>query len=434
MNKLYKLVMLLVIVFAGSSFSQICNSSGNLVIYSNYDGGIININCDVNIPNLKIGICTYESAEIHIIGTFSNNVTGVIYAGYNGNNDNCNLGVTSTSIIGSASQTINVYPAVGFSPYHGNGNANMDGCYQCDTTSNSGGVNSPDEVVYYFLNAFPGAVLRSHTTQYNCWTPTTYALSAGGNCCIMPAGFSPCTPPATPINTTSASNQSVCAGKTATLAVTSTNTVNWYATNTSTSVIGVGTSFITNTLSAGNYTFYAAATNTCSASSRVPITVTVNPLPTLTVSGTPSVCAGQVATLNVSGANTYSWSSSQTTSMISVSPSVTTVYTVTGTSSSNCKNTATLSVNVVTCTGLPFVGSGVLDISVFPNPAKTILNVTSGPGKKKLQITDLAGKIILEKESEDMNTSVDVNMLSKGVYIFIVIQNDVKYSERLLIE
>jgi len=39
---------------------SVCNPSGNLIIYSNYDGGILTINVDQNIPNLIIGISTYE--------------------------------------------------------------------------------------------------------------------------------------------------------------------------------------------------------------------------------------------------------------------------------------------------------------------------------------------------------------------------------------
>ncbi|MCC7017986.1 MAG: hypothetical protein IT564_12390, partial [Rhodospirillales bacterium] len=231
MNRFYKLLLFFAFISSQGMYSQICNSGGNLVIYSNYDGGIIYVNCDANISNLKIGICTYEAAEIHLTGTFSNNVTGIYYAGYDGGNDNCNLGVTTTTIIGSASQTVNVYPSVGaYTPVHGNGNPNMDGCYQCDTINSSGGVNSPDEVVYFFLNAFPGSVLRSHHTQYGCWNTTTYNVSAGGNCCIMPASSVPsCTAPPTPTNITASVNQNICAGASTTLTVNSTTTTNWYS-------------------------------------------------------------------------------------------------------------------------------------------------------------------------------------------------------------
>lgn len=435
MTKIYKAFILLAFLLVGKSYSQICNAGGNLVIYSNYDGGIININCDVNIPNLKIGICTYEAAEIHIIGTFSNNVTGVIYAGYDGGNDNCTLGVTSTSIVGSSTQTINLQPNVGYSPVHGNGWPQMVGCYQCDTTTSSGGVCSPDEVVYYFMNQFPGSVLRSHHTQYGCWLPTTFNLSAGGNCCIMPAtSVSSCTAPPAPTNITSVANQNICAGSTTTLAVNSSTTVNWFASSTSTTVIGVGTSFITNTLSAGNYTFYAAAVNSCSNSPKIAVSVTVNPLPTLSVASTQSICAGQVATISVSGASTYSWSTTQTTSLISVSPSSTTVYTVTGTSSSNCKNTATVSVMVTTCTALYYISTSQVYFNVYPNPANKLVNVVTGVGEKRLMVKDITGKLIIEMETQETLVRMDVSFLAKGLYIVSILQNGTQQHQKLLIE
>ena len=69
----------------------VCDPSGNLVVFTNYDGGEMTINVDVNIPNLKIGICSYEAVRVNIVGTFSANVTQVIYAGYNNSpNTNCN--------------------------------------------------------------------------------------------------------------------------------------------------------------------------------------------------------------------------------------------------------------------------------------------------------------------------------------------------------
>lgn len=75
--------------------------------------------------------------------------------------------------------------------------------------------------------------------------------------------------------------------------------------------------------------------STCSASASQ--TITVNPLPTTTVSPTSGTiaCSIQSVTLNAGGANTYSWSPSaglNTTTGTSViaTPSVTTIYSVTG--------------------------------------------------------------------------------------------------------
>ena len=53
--------------------------------------------------------------------------------------------------------------------------------YSCDTVSNQGGCNTPDQIAAYFQQEF-GGLLRYHYTQYGCWNGT-YNISDGGNCC-----------------------------------------------------------------------------------------------------------------------------------------------------------------------------------------------------------------------------------------------------------
>ena len=50
------------------------------------------------------------------------------------------------------------------------------------------------------------------------------------------------------------------------------------------------------------------------------IAVSVSPLPVLVASASQSICAGSSATLNVSGALTYSWNPSSNLSSASVVP------------------------------------------------------------------------------------------------------------------
>lgn len=77
------------------------------------------------------------------------------------------------------------------------------------------------------------------------------------------------------------------------------------------------------------------------------VTVTVNPTPTVIVSGTNTVCSGQSTTLSASGASTYVWApGGSTTTSIVVTPSVSTNYTVTGTGANTCTATTTYSVTV----------------------------------------------------------------------------------------
>jgi len=183
MKKLYTLFPALILA-ATVSAQSLCDSTGNVVIYSNYDGGPLTINVDQNIPNLKIGILSYEFSRITITGTYAANVTQLWWVGYNGSNDHCNLGAplyTTISGVPNPVDSILIYPAVTYS--NPNGYGLMICNYSCSTTTNQGGCNTADQVADYFLTQF-GGMLRFHFTQYGCWG--TVNISDGGNCCANP--------------------------------------------------------------------------------------------------------------------------------------------------------------------------------------------------------------------------------------------------------
>ncbi|HYV92165.1 MAG TPA: PKD domain-containing protein [Chitinophagales bacterium] len=165
------------------SSSQIfCKLNGNVIIYSNYDGGYLNINVDQHIPNLKIGVTTYEDCEINISGTYASDVTEVIYAGYQGDNQHCNPSPPTTSVVGVSGNIVTVllYPTATWTNAYGYPYIICN--FQCDSASYQGGCNTPDQISHYYLTQF-GGLLYYHFTQYNCWQGT-YNVSDGGNCCI----------------------------------------------------------------------------------------------------------------------------------------------------------------------------------------------------------------------------------------------------------
>ncbi|MDD3877916.1 MAG: PKD domain-containing protein [Bacteroidales bacterium] len=92
-------------------------------------------------------------------------------------------------------------------------------------------------------------------------------------------------------------------------------------------VAGVGTHTITYTYTDGN-----TCTNFTTGD------ITVNPLPTISLTTDQTICNGDTATLVVSGlpGSTFLWSTSETTDTINVNPSNTTTYTVTVTDANNC--------------------------------------------------------------------------------------------------
>jgi gliding motility-associated-like protein len=309
--------------FAACNSGNNCNNNGNLIVYSNYDGGILTINVDQNIPNLKIGICTYEPIQVTFTGPFVGNITEVIYAGMNSNqnNNNCGQGNFTTSITGVPSSIVSISPpmnppSVGYTPAHGNGAGPWGGLMigaagLCDTTVNAGGGNTPDEIIYYFLNA-TAATLRFHFTQYSCWLNETENISSGGNCCILPPNSNPCTPPSVPEITTAA----------ATCAAAGTATISNYSGSLtytfSPAGPSVGASGLISGMTPGTSYTVTASNGSCSSSA----SLSFNVAPQLATPNAPTADVTTQPTCTVPTA---------IVTVTAPSPAVGTTYTITGT-------------------------------------------------------------------------------------------------------
>ncbi|MGB4849336.1 MAG: GEVED domain-containing protein, partial [Saprospiraceae bacterium] len=140
---------------------------------------------------------------------------------------------------------------------------------------------------------------------------------------------------------------------------------------------------ITANLPAGMYTFTATVTDNCGSMCTSSVDVTVNGLPSVMVSPTTGlICnpGGSPVILTAGGASTYTWSPTTgltptSGSPVSANPTVSTIYTVTGTDANGCMNTASSSITVgpvvsisaVTATPNPICqgGNSILTVS-FP--------------------------------------------------------------------
>ena len=153
--------------------------------------------------------------------------------------------------------------------------------------------------------------------------------------------------------TTPVFSGTLCAGVAGTLTVSSGSgyTYTWSPSTGTNSVTPATGPTVTVNNPSGTYTVIATNTaNSCTVSG----TYATNPLPSISISTTPtnSYCAYSptTVTLSASGASTYTWSANAgggTASTATVMPSSTTSYTVTGTSSAGCQNTATTTITVV---------------------------------------------------------------------------------------
>jgi hypothetical protein len=163
------------------------------------------------------------------------------------------------------------------------------------------------------------------------------------------------------------SNNPVCVGNILNFINTSSGATSysWTGPNAFSSTVTSPTIPSVSPINAGIYTLTATSSSGCA--NTYSFSVIVNTNPTITISGTNTICPGNNTTLTAGGATTYTWNTTATTSAITVSPGSTLGYTVTGTSAAGCSNTAT---RTVTVNALP-------TINVTGNPATICIGASS---------------------------------------------------------
>lgn len=168
---------------------------------------------------------------------------------------------------------------------------------------------------------------------------TIYTLTTINGVCAstntIPIAVSP-----NPTLVLASTNSTICSGNSTTLSVIGAATYTWMPGTLNGS--GIVVSPTNNT----NYT--VTGTNSFACTSSLISTVIVNPTPTITATGSPTIiCSGVSSLLTASGGVTYTWSPvSSNSSTIVVTPSVTTTYSVAASNSFNCVSTQTVSILV----------------------------------------------------------------------------------------
>ncbi|MCW8899011.1 MAG: gliding motility-associated C-terminal domain-containing protein, partial [Flavobacteriales bacterium] len=194
----------------------------------------------------------------------------------------------------------------------------------------------------------PAASLNNATSANPIAFPTvttTYYVTATNDTCSTTDSI---TITVHPISNISAGNDlSMCFGDTVQLSASGGASYVWSPGNSlSDSTIFNPLAFPTATTS---YIVNVLDTNGCNNSDTV--LVTVNPLPTINAGNDVSICDGDTAQLQATGASSYLWTPSAGLSDTTIAnplafPTVTTSYVVTGTDTNSCSNTDTVVVNV----------------------------------------------------------------------------------------
>jgi hypothetical protein len=188
-----------------------------------------------------------------------------------------------------------------------------------------------------------------------------------------------------------------------------------------------------NPVTTSNYSVVGSDVSGC-LSNTVVATVTVNPIPSLTLSTSqPTICAGATAVLSASGASQYQWQFGGTTNTLSVSPAVTTTYVVSGISA-GCSATMSIVQNVNECIGIA-EKTTISTLHVMPNPSKGLFYVDNVVGHSRVEVLNALGQSVLTTTAAKSETIVlDLSGQSAGVYFVRVSANGIVAGQARIIK
>jgi hypothetical protein len=148
------------------------------------------------------------------------------------------------------------------------------------------------------------------------------------------------------------------------------------------------------------------------------------------LSGNDTICSGSSAfisasTFPFSPPSSYTWSTGSNLSSISVSPTVTSIYTVTAYNSGyGCSGTSSFTVTVNPCLGISENKTN-LNVSIAPNPNNGKFNVEINVNIKEaeIKIVNAIGQEVYHQNIKQGKNEINVGVLAKGIYYYSIIQN-----------
>jgi PKD repeat protein len=184
--------------------------------------------------------------------------------------------------------------------------------------------------------------------------------------------------------------------------------------------------------SSGTYTVKLIHYYACGSDTSTQLIIVGAASPQLSITGNTVICKGQSTTLTASGGLTYSWSTSSALASIVVSPTITTVYSVTGTHTLNaCKGKQTVSVTVLPCTALEEAENGDPRCKVYPNPFNSDLFIECSYATH-IVIYDARGNELESRTLPVGKTHFTCEKLSLGLYFIRLSSNHLQKMIRVV--
>lgn len=213
-------------------------------------------------------------------------------------------------------------------------------------------------------------------------------------------------------------DSTICLNETINLSVSGANTYSWSGPNSFSSTNSTVNISPATATTEGYY--YVTGTDTQGCSSSDSMFIDVLDLPSISISangGTQTFCLGALATLNASGASTYSWngpdgftSSNATVNVTNLTAADQGYYVVTGTDAENCSSTDSLYITVVT--DVP--ASSMEDTTLCPGEVL----ILTGEGGVSYSWIGPAG---FQSDQQNPLVTNDADFDNSGMYILSVI-------------
>ncbi|MFA6922679.1 MAG: T9SS type A sorting domain-containing protein [Bacteroidales bacterium] len=210
-------------------------------------------------------------------------------------------------------------------------------------------------------------------------------------------------------------SKTICNGSSTTLTATATGGVQPYSYTWSS---GQSTSSIIVTPN-GTTTYKITITDNTPSTATAQATVTVNAKPSISAQGPEKICSGTITEIVARGAITYTWGNSLgNSSSITVSPTITTTYSVTGTDGNGCTNPGNSIVTVLPPESLitvsnPSICNGMTAIintsSGFNSNCKYIWSNTTTAKSITVSPTHTTTYTLTVSEYSDSPPSINVN-------------------------
>jgi gliding motility-associated-like protein len=299
---------------------------------------------NVNSTPAVATVCFGQSMTLN--GTGANTYTwsgGVINNSPFTINNSTTYTVTGTDANGCSNTntklvTVNVLPTLGINPI------NPSICLNQSVNLTVGGASTYVWSPASGLNQTTGTTVTASPTSTTTYTITGTDANGCSNTISNTVAVNPL-----PTLSATPSSATLCIGDSVTLNINGASTYTWSPSaglNQST-----GSQVKASPIATTTYTITGTNANGCTSTQT--ISVTVNPLPVLSIlPANPTICLSESITLTANGATSYTWTpntglNNTSSPIVIANPTATQIYTVTGTDANGCENTisTTLTVN-----------------------------------------------------------------------------------------